>query len=193
MDEIVGQSVVDQEPNCWIEVRTFDAEGTPVPLTDGPATIGQPVQIYAVSPSAPILSVAFNFDMTAVVETFLASEASGGPVPYDPAGLVVNPLMLCPIKAGTLVFTCTVTTRYGPQVISLSLAVSAPTVTGLSAETGDPKVWVDGQQRAWLQFLGPNNSAGIVITATVSGTQALGGTLAFIQIAQNARWLTRAN
>lgn len=189
MDEQTHPPLDDATGGMRLELRTFDTEGNPVPLTDGPATIGQPVQVYAINPSGPILAVAFNFDMTAVVETFLASEDAGNPVPYDAAGLVVNPLTFCPIKAGPLLVTCTVTTPQGPQYVSITVQISAPTVTALSAITGNPEVWTTGG-KTLLQLTNQPNGPGITITATVNGTQALPGTLAFIQIARNARWLT---
>jgi len=180
------------EPTFGIECRIYGEDGTLSLVGDGFCTIGEATQHMAVS-NLPILSVEWQVDMTSIIQTFQATEEVGGPVPFNPAELVVNPLWFTPFKPGPLVVSVQISTTRGTAVVTRTLQVTAPTVTNFAAATGAPEVWQDANQRTMLQFISPFNGPGIVINANVSGTQAASGTLAFIQIAQNARWLTENN
>lgn len=184
-EETIGTLVVS------IERYRFIAEALTERIDDNyPVTVGDMTQHVAVS-NFPIIAVNWTIDTVNVVAGFVATTTQGQAIPVGAAMLAQNPLTFAYTAPTQSIITVEIVTTAGTANVSNSFTVTSPTVSQFRTVTGNAAIVTD-TEGTWLKLTNPPGP-GIDIYATVVGDQATGGTLGFIQLANNNRAVIYAN
>jgi hypothetical protein len=162
-------------------------EAAPGLVGDGYATVVGVLGQHLATSNVPILAVQWVVPATgAPLAGYALSTAAGTPLPL--VQLTVNPITFawtapCATSVGVYI-----TTQYGTGYVENYFYVQAPTISAFGSVTGAP--WVGPYaQGTYLRF-GQAPGPGITIDATVDCPQGVSGTIAFIQLASNERFIT---
>jgi hypothetical protein len=171
-----------------VSSRSTGEEVAQVAFDNYVVTVGEMIQHLAVA-DAPILSVVWTIEPSTNVADYAVS-VNNAVLTYLPAAaLMTNPLTFAYGDAGNsqVVVTAEITTTLGTGTASNSFTVTSPTIGNIEVTMGNPEIFVNQMGETMFQLTAPGG--GVVIEATVNGTQAAIGTIAFFQLVKNARTL----